>query len=208
MTITTKEKIKDIAFALFAAKGYEATSISDIATGVGVTNPALYAHYESKEDLFLVIYEELQADYNNSMQHLFNEAKEMDISEKLYYLFEGYILYFLRDQKKSTFWSRAMFFSPQFLVHKIQEKINNNEQVLIQKLNEILLEGMNIGVIRKTKVDDISSSYYCFRQGYLFFATYYLWNREFDHHQCAADIKAKWNIYWLGIKEYRQQEQK
>lgn len=202
MTMSTKEKIKDVAFALFADKGYEATSISNIAAVVGVTKPALYAHYESKEDLFLSIYEELEADYNNCMECLFKEAEEMDIPEKLYHLFEGYLLHFMRNRKKSAFWRRAMFFSPQFLAPEIQARIIKNEQGMLHKLEEILLEGMARGVIRKTMVEDMSSSYYSFRHGCLAFANLFLLNGKFDEHQCTAKIRATWDNYWLGIKEH------
>ena len=108
-TVSTKEKIKEVAFALFAEKGYEATSISDIAAGVGVTKPALYAHYGSKEDLFLSIYSEMESDYNNCMERLFKESERMDIPEKLYHLFEGYLFITQKTRKKSAFWRRAMF---------------------------------------------------------------------------------------------------
>lgn len=50
--MNTKEKILYTALHLFARRGYEAVSVSDIAGEVGMTKGALYKHYESKRDIF------------------------------------------------------------------------------------------------------------------------------------------------------------
>lgn len=44
--------ILDAALTLFAKHGYDATSIRQIADAVGVTNPALYVHFDSKRAIF------------------------------------------------------------------------------------------------------------------------------------------------------------
>ncbi len=48
----TKERILQTALRLFAANGYEAVSVSDIAGALNVTKGALYRHYRSKRDIF------------------------------------------------------------------------------------------------------------------------------------------------------------
>jgi len=45
----TKEELLQAALALFAAKGYEGTSVRDIARSVGLSESVLYAHFESGE---------------------------------------------------------------------------------------------------------------------------------------------------------------
>jgi len=45
-------EILDAALAVFAEKGYAGGTMRDIATRVGVTEPALYRHFASKQDLF------------------------------------------------------------------------------------------------------------------------------------------------------------
>jgi AcrR family transcriptional regulator len=46
---------------LFAAGGFDATSIDDIAEAAGVAKGAVYHHFESKEAVFLRVLEEVQA---------------------------------------------------------------------------------------------------------------------------------------------------
>jgi len=45
-------EILDAALDVFAEKGYERGTMRDIAAHVGVTEPALYRHYDGKEALF------------------------------------------------------------------------------------------------------------------------------------------------------------
>ncbi|MFN0178506.1 MAG: TetR/AcrR family transcriptional regulator [Gemmatimonadales bacterium] len=49
--------ILDAAVALFAKRGYEATTMQDVATKVGMTGPALYYYFDSKQDLLFEVIE-------------------------------------------------------------------------------------------------------------------------------------------------------
>ncbi len=50
-SIDTKEKILLTAIKMFSKYGYDAVSLSKIAKEVGITKPAIYYHFESKEKL-------------------------------------------------------------------------------------------------------------------------------------------------------------
>ncbi len=52
-----KRQILRAAMKLFSARGVAATSIRDIARASGYTNPALYKHFGSKEELALQLFE-------------------------------------------------------------------------------------------------------------------------------------------------------
>ncbi|GAA4447448.1 TetR/AcrR family transcriptional regulator [Actinokineospora soli] len=47
----TKRRIQEAARALFAEKGVQRTSLQEIADRLGITKPALYYHFRSREDL-------------------------------------------------------------------------------------------------------------------------------------------------------------
>jgi AcrR family transcriptional regulator len=47
----TKERIQDVARDLFARQGVQRTSLQDIADELGITKPALYYHFASREEL-------------------------------------------------------------------------------------------------------------------------------------------------------------
>ena len=48
-------RICDIALVHFAERGYDASSLNDIAVLAGMRKPSLYAHFKSKDDLFSAV---------------------------------------------------------------------------------------------------------------------------------------------------------
>lgn len=54
-TTTRKEEVMSVAARLFAAKGYHATTLDQIAEEIGVTKPALYYYVTNKEDILRTI---------------------------------------------------------------------------------------------------------------------------------------------------------
>jgi AcrR family transcriptional regulator len=58
---STRERILDIALELFSDRGYDKTSLRDIAERLGTTKAALYYHFERKEDILLELHMRLHA---------------------------------------------------------------------------------------------------------------------------------------------------
>ena len=56
----TKKKILETAQRLFSRRGFERTSLSDIAKGAGCTRGAIYWHFENKEELLMSLLESLE----------------------------------------------------------------------------------------------------------------------------------------------------
>lgn len=63
----TKRKIFETSMSLFASKGYDATSIEEITSIVGVAKGTLYYHFSSKEEIFTFLIEEGMKLLQNSM---------------------------------------------------------------------------------------------------------------------------------------------
>lgn len=55
----TRQRIQDIALEMFAERGYEKTSLREIAERLGVTKAALYYHFKTKEDIVNSIVDDL-----------------------------------------------------------------------------------------------------------------------------------------------------
>lgn len=64
----TKRKIFEAAMKLFAEKGYEATSVEEITTAVGVAKGTLYYHFSSKEEIYNFLIEEGMKLLHNSIE--------------------------------------------------------------------------------------------------------------------------------------------
>jgi AcrR family transcriptional regulator len=53
---STRDRILDVALDLFIEKGFDKTSLREIAEQLGVTKAALYYHFASKEDILLALH--------------------------------------------------------------------------------------------------------------------------------------------------------
>ena len=62
----TKEQILEASLDLFSVKGYEATSISQIADAVGLRKASLYSHFESKQDILDTLVDELTKEFDQN----------------------------------------------------------------------------------------------------------------------------------------------
>lgn len=57
---SVREKLLRAAIDLFTTRGYAATSVREIVEAAGVTKPALYYHFTSKEGIYLAILQDIQ----------------------------------------------------------------------------------------------------------------------------------------------------
>ncbi|MFI9554738.1 TetR/AcrR family transcriptional regulator [Nonomuraea endophytica] len=78
----TKSRIQAVARELFLAKGMQQTSLQDIADRLGITKPALYYHFSSREELVRSIIEPMFQDGEAYVSRL-EALKEIDVPELL-----------------------------------------------------------------------------------------------------------------------------
>jgi AcrR family transcriptional regulator len=79
--MNTKEMILEEALKQFSEKGYDGTSMSDIAAPLGISKAALYKHYKSKQEIFDKIIEESEIKYKDLLEKL--SVHNIDNSKKL-----------------------------------------------------------------------------------------------------------------------------
>jgi AcrR family transcriptional regulator len=54
-----RRQLLDVALEIFAATGFHATSMDEVATAAGVTKPVLYQHFPSKRALYVELLEDV-----------------------------------------------------------------------------------------------------------------------------------------------------
>jgi len=57
MDVAKREKVLTAALDVFLRYGYKRVTMNDIATAAGISRPALYLVFESKEEIFKGVYE-------------------------------------------------------------------------------------------------------------------------------------------------------
>jgi AcrR family transcriptional regulator len=73
-TAVTRDLLLSAAEQLFARVGYEKAQVEEIAEAAGFSKGALYAHFKSKEDLFLALYEKKTAGSLAKLRHALENA--------------------------------------------------------------------------------------------------------------------------------------
>jgi AcrR family transcriptional regulator len=57
----TRERIQQVALELFAERGYDQTSLREVADRLDITRPALYYHFKTKDAILASIFDDLNA---------------------------------------------------------------------------------------------------------------------------------------------------
>ena len=67
---TTKEKIFDVSLELFSQKGFNNTSVREIAREVGIKESSIYNHYSSKQAIMNDILGTFSTYFDNAFQNI------------------------------------------------------------------------------------------------------------------------------------------
>jgi AcrR family transcriptional regulator len=105
---STRERILDVALDLFSDKGYDATSLREIAERLGVTKAALYYHFASKEDILMALHMRLHEFGKEAMANLGDEPVSL---ERWAEILDGLVdqmmaqrkLFLLHERNQATF---------------------------------------------------------------------------------------------------------
>ena len=193
LTMTTKEKIKQIGFDLFAEKGYSDTSMNEIAEAVGIKKASMYAHFIGKEELFLAIYQDLTHEFDTRMDEVSAEIKNLPFEALIYASYSRYIEYFLENRKRIDFFYQLLYFKPEKLYHQLESHVASYQKRYQGQLEQVFEEGIAKGVLRPGNAHEMAMSFRCFREGILFMT---LLNIGLKHDQ----KEQMWNHYWHGIR--------
>ena len=129
----TKQDILEAALELFSVQGFEATSISQIASAVGIRKASLYSHFESKQAILDELVKEVLEQYAaHSIFAKTDWGKDSDnlpmTPDDSVQMIKGQIRYILHDPHISK--ARKMLVIEQFQnpeLAKLQTKQNYSD---------------------------------------------------------------------------------
>ncbi|OEH92033.1 TetR/AcrR family transcriptional regulator [Bacillus solimangrovi] len=185
----TKQKILNSALLLFSTKGYEETSLNDIASNVEIKAPSIYAHYSSKEDLFEKVAEYVMADYIEFIKSRVPHLNSLPTKEKFYDLLVELNKYFYKTDF-GLFLKKYGMIPPEKFKELLNEKYSESENVIKEILYKILDEDTTENFIDK---QTIVTSFLCILDGTLF----YLIN--FSYEEYERRLEQTWKVFWNGI---------
>jgi AcrR family transcriptional regulator len=149
----TKDKITKTALRLFLERGYERTSLNDIAHEVGITKPAIYHHFKSKDQLFhqvLTMFFEEMGKWSSSRLGSCRNLKELlrTLFGSLQSFREVTGIILGQHHRKTPYSFLELFLAASKRDPGIQKRIENGFVVTRKFLKEKLLEAQKKGEIR------------------------------------------------------------
>ena len=163
----TKEKILEAALDLFSVKGFEATSISQLADTVGIRKASLYSHFSSKQEILDTLIGKYTIEFNQYSIFVnadwdnpeFTKDKSEITPEMLTSISKGQIQYIIHDSKISKI--RKMLTIEQFQnkeLCRLQSKLSYND---ILKYNISLMKFLVSQGILKDEEPEIMAAQFC-----------------------------------------------
>ena len=140
-SVDRKAQILVASAELFSRKGYEKTSMKDIADQVGISKPALYHHLKSKHELLYTIMNDLMEYGVAGLRQI--EAMSVPVDEKIrlgiqHHLssFDQYIAEFAVMLHEKTDWL------PSSLERKIKRKVKHYTSLWDKLIDEAISHKM------------------------------------------------------------------
>lgn len=190
----SKQRILKVAFESFSTGCYRCVSLSEIAEKVGIKKPSIYAHFESKERLFLEVLDiELKRvyDYINTV---IRDNKSLDTEHILHKFLTRSIDYIVENHSAGGFWSNLIFVTPFQLKSEIGLQIDELKSYTHNLILELIVQGVHRGDIIDQCTKSIVYSYLCLLQGNLIMAL----NSELFS---MNEVNISWRFFWDGIRE-------
>ena len=147
MQTERQKEILESALDLISKKGMQGLTIKNLAKSIGVTEPAIYRHYENKMMILVSI---LDLFKSNTYQIYEKELKsDFSAIEKIEHLFDSHFSAFSDSPALvSVIFAEELFRGEPSLVKKIAEIIGRNSNAI----TAIVIEGQTKGELR-TDID-------------------------------------------------------
>ncbi|MCT4605998.1 MAG: TetR/AcrR family transcriptional regulator [Marinisporobacter sp.] len=189
----TAKKIKEATFELVAKKGYEGTTLAEVARLVGIKKPSIYAHFPSKEEIFITV---LQEEVNNFCDHI--DHIEIDIQnkpiEKIFMeILKKGMDYFYQNLIRKGFWRNVLFCACCMLKDRINISTIPLKEKIYYKLFHMIKEKIENGEIEEQSPDALIYSFECVMHGNFTMLLY----DKFDYKKLEKSCQ----IYWSDLSK-------
>lgn len=143
MQTSRQKEITEVALELISEKGIQGLTIKNLAKKIGITEPAIYRHYDSKIDILIAVLDLFKQNTENLFEkELKHEGKAI---EKIEHLFSNHFTTLSATPSLvSVIFSEEIFRNEPILIEKISEVIEKNDKIL----TTIIVNGQKSGEIR------------------------------------------------------------
>ena len=189
-----KDEILEAAFKLFALKGYN-TSMSDIASQVGIKVPSLYNHFESKDDIIYLVIETEAEYYYSGLQTFLDELSKESYEKRLQELFYRICSDF-KEPERVRFWKNISMIYNEELRGKCRELVKEREWNLYDRISKDFQKASQEGFIKSENLEGSIFLFFSMVQGVLDM----LLITQSEAMKQERFYENVWNAFWNGIK--------
>lgn len=140
--INTNSKIRNISFKFFLEKGYEATNIREICKQVNIKPSSLYFYYNSKQELFLSIYDDIWNRKILYMKNIIKSTSDFSPEQKFFCLYKKMMDYYEKNIAFEKFLLRYQLFPAEELTIVIKDRYkywtNIKNNIIIDLINQCI----------------------------------------------------------------------
>ncbi|MBA4494198.1 TetR/AcrR family transcriptional regulator [Paenactinomyces guangxiensis] len=160
-----RSQILEGALHCFALKGYQATTINDIAQYLNLSKGAIYTYFSSKEEIYIQLMEEQTRHSNNEIRGQFQTLPTAE--EKLHFLFR-----YFRQRSFNCMRQLGKVYYEFWLYSsrkdELQRLMDHRYQHAISQIGEVIAEGQRNGEFRRDVNDQfVGSLFWILRDGSL-----------------------------------------
>ncbi|NGZ76184.1 TetR/AcrR family transcriptional regulator [Saccharibacillus alkalitolerans] len=190
--MTRKPVIEDVALGLFASEGFEGASLGRIADAVGIRKPSIYAHFRSKEDLFLSVFRRTLRRKKRQIFQFAQDGAGLPFEEMLFGLTERLMDDYESDAE-TRFLLRMCYFPPTSLHDKVMGMVNPFFRQAERELTRMLGQPENAGRLHPGGAQEAAIAYVTVVDGVLAEAIYG------SRRTAARRLSAVWPVYCRGV---------
>ena len=140
MVSDTKERILITALKMFSEKGYEGTNLRELLAELGFTKATFYKHYESKEELWNTVIDEMCTYYEEHFGSIRNMPPIPQNTNELKKLTLKMLDFTMRDEK--IIMTRKLLLTEQFHDNRICELATEHFNIELESMFTVVFEGM------------------------------------------------------------------
>lgn len=124
----------DTARDLITQRSYNEVSLNMIAQKAGITKPSLYYYFQSKDELFKQIFEDMNREFDQKLKEVLQQKESA--TAKLHLFIEAYVEFFF--SRKNLIRILLQQFSQKD--KKVYQKMKETKKKILDRLEKVVLE--------------------------------------------------------------------
>lgn len=152
------ELILEKAYQHLAKNGYDNTSLKNIAKSIGITKPAIYYYFNSKEELFVTLLNYIIEEFENDFKNILNNLKKIKTKEEFIIFLKNIVINDMEKLEKDKNISIVLkqYYLLGYRISEIKENLDNLSLINESKYYKIFEKAHDLDILKKEEIKETS----------------------------------------------------